>query len=425
MKKVLRLKTEFERIVEKADEILIASAMITDFGLSFFDKRDQDTLFQVLVGIDLPTQPSALQKMFDNKVEARVHNIKGQFFHPKVYMFRLDDSWLAYIGSGNCTQGGLERNIEMSVKVEDEDTVEELIKWFGIYFDKHGEELTQDFIDEYTVMFNARRDLEADLKAKIKNFKNETGVSKGRRKLSDYNFSGQFFQFEHYNAFTGTKPITDSPETRKERLVVQEKLLELHQELYPLMQKRGWQVYEHHMSQHVTSSYMHNERASKELTAIWLHYGRSEPELEAYQNAYGDNMTSLYHMRLEVLITKNHLWVELRVGKRDGSYPDREFIRKQLKTNPKFSTSYFNLIKALNKEFTVTIADEYVHVNEFKDEEDLKEFTLKDNPRRYYYRIGREYQPDDKAISEQNIVSTIMEDFEKLYPLYQLLKHSL
>ena len=89
MKKVLRLKTEFERIIKRADEILIASAMITDFGLSLFDNRDQDALFQVLVGIDLPTQPLALQKMFDNKVEARVHNIKGQFFHPKVHYLHV------------------------------------------------------------------------------------------------------------------------------------------------------------------------------------------------------------------------------------------------------------------------------------------------------------------------------------------------
>lgn len=425
MKKVLRLKTEFEKIVNSADEILLATAMMTDYGLSLFDNRDEDSLFQVLVGIDLPTQPSTLQKMLDNGIEAKVHNIKGQFFHPKVYLFKKADNWIAFVGSGNCTHGGLERNIEMSIKVEDEETVEELIKWFNIYFDKHGQELTQDFIDDYAVMFNARKDLEADLNTKIKFFKNETGVSKGRRKLSDYNFSAQFFQFQHYNAFSGTKPITDSPEARKERLVVQEKLLELHEELYPLMQKKGWEVYEHHMSQHITSSYMHNERASKELTAIWLHYGRSESELEAYQKAYGDNMTSLYHMRLEVLITKNHLWVELRVGKRDGSYPDREYIKTQLKTNSSFVTNYYNLVEALDKEYTVTIADEYIHVNDFKDKEDLKEFTLQDNPSRYYFRIGREYQPDDKAISEKTIVSTIMSDFEKLYPLYQLLKHSL
>src|SRR5690606_16475334 len=137
MKKVLRLKTEFERIVKSADEILVATAMITDYGLSLFDSRDEDALFQILVGIDLPTQPSTLQKMFDNTVDVKVHNIKGQFFHPKVYLFKINDSWVAFVGSGNCTQGGLERNIEMSVKVEDEDTVEELIKWFGIYFDKH------------------------------------------------------------------------------------------------------------------------------------------------------------------------------------------------------------------------------------------------------------------------------------------------
>ena len=85
-------------------------------------------------------------------------------------------------------------------------------------------------------------------------------------------------------------------------MLVQEKLLELHEELYPLMQNQGWKVYEHHMSRHITSSYMHNERASKELTALWLHYGRSEQELEDYQKAYGDDMTSLFHMRSEVLI---------------------------------------------------------------------------------------------------------------------------
>lgn len=170
---------------------------------------------------------------------------------------------------------------------------------------------------------------------------------------------------------------------------------------------------------------MHNERASKELTALWLHYGRSEQELEDYQKAFGDDMTSLFHMRLEVLITKNHLWVELRVGKKDGSYPDRHFIREQLNTNPKFLNKYYELVKALDREYTITIADEYVNVKDFEGEDDLKQFTLQDNPKRYYFRIGREYQPDDKAISEQNILSTIMVDFEQLYPLYQLLKHNL
>ncbi|HBY69326.1 MAG TPA: hypothetical protein DEG69_17195 [Flavobacteriaceae bacterium] len=134
-------------------------------------------------------------------------------------------------------------------------------------------------------------------------------------------------------------------------------------------------------------------------------------------------MTSLYHMRLEILILKDHLWVELRVGKNDGSYPDRQYIREQLKSNPAFVNTYYNLIKKLDSTFTVTIADEEVPKSDFEDAQDLKEFTLQDNPKFYYFRIGRLYKPDDKAISDNNIVTTVINDFEKLYPLYQLFKH--
>ena len=425
MQKVLRLKSEFERIVHRADEILVASAMLTSDGLGYFDNRKKDCIFNVLVGIDLPTHPIALQKLLDEGIDAKVHNIKGQFFHPKVYLFRNNEHWTGFVGSGNCTRGGIESNLEMTLKTEDENVTADLVKWFNLYYQKHGTNLTQEFIDDYEVLFSARKDLEEELRASVSSFKNETGVSKGRRKLSDYVFTNQFFQLEHYNAFTGRKPILDTPEARQERLKVQEKLLELHEILYPEIQKRGWDVYEHHMSQHVTSSFRHNERASKVIDAIWLHYGRSEEELRLYQEAYGENMTSLFHMRLEVLVFKSHLWVEVRIGKRDGSYPDREYVREQLKNNPEFLTQYFDLIKNLDKEFRVCVANEEEGVHDFEGEEDLKEFTLKDNPRLYYFRIGREYQPDDKAISNQNIVSTIMNDFEKLYPIYQLFKHSL
>ncbi|KAA2215745.1 phospholipase D family protein [Maribacter flavus] len=425
MQKVLRLKSEFERIVRRADEILVASAMLTLDGLNYFERRKPECIFNILVGIDLPTQPKALQKLLDNGIDAKIYNIKGQFFHPKVYLFRIGEQWTGFVGSGNCTKGGIESNLEMTLKTEDQDTLIELAEWFDLYFEKHGTPLTQEFIDEYVVHYSARKELEEELAAKVSKFKNETGVSKGRRKLSDYVFTDQFFQFEHYNAFTGSKPILDTPEARQERFKVQEKLLDLHEKLYPEIQKRGWKVYEHHMPQHITSSYWHNERASKELTALWLHYGRSEEELDAYQKAYGDNMTSLFHMRLEVLVFKSHLWIELRVGKRDGSHPDRGYIREQLKSNEVFTSEYFRLLQELDPPFTLTIANEEVPVHDFEDKEDLKQFTLQDNPGKYYFRIGREYQPDDKAISNQHIVGTIMNDFEKLYPIYQLFKHSL
>lgn len=422
MTKVLKLETEFKKFIRKADEICIAVAMMTDYGLSLFEDRDEDCTLEVLVGYDLPTQPSALQKLIDTKVATKIYDVKNHFFHPKVYLFRIEEEWIAFVGSGNCTKGGLNANIEMSLKIEDEDTVDDLLNWYETYYNL-GTILTQKWLDEYKLFYTERRDKEQQLQSLTKQFKKVTGVTKGAVALKDYDFTGQFFTFKHYDAFTAPKPILDEPGPIKERLEVRNKLVELHNRIYPLIDKKGWKVYAHHQSQHLTSSFRHNERASSNLNAIWLHYGRSEEELEEYKNQYGDNMTSLYHMRLEILILKDYLWVELRVGKNDGSYPDRDYIKKQLKSNPDFAQQYYQLIKGLDKSFTITIADEEVPVNDFTDATDLKEFTLQDNPKIYYFRIGRIYRPDDKTISNNNIVTTIMNDFEKLYPLYHLFKH--
>lgn len=421
---MLRLETEFKNFIQKADEICIAVAMLTDYGLQLFDDRHEDCAFEIIVGYDLPTQPSALQKLIDENVETKIYDVKKQFFHPKLYLFRLNEDWTAFLGSGNCTKGGLLTNIELSLKIEDSDAVQELLDWYETYF-KLGTTLEQEWLDEYSLFYAERSDKEKELQSITNQFKKATGVNKGKVSLPDYDFTGQFFTFKHYNAFTAPKPILDEPGTIAERLEVRRKLEELHNRIYPLMHKKGWNVYAHHQSQHLTSSFRHNERASSSLNAIWLHYGRSEEELEGYKDAFGENMTSLYHMRLEILILKDHLWVELRVGKNDGSYPDRQYIRKQLKTNKAFTNRYYELIKNLDKEFSVTVADYEFPVNDFKDADDLKEFTLKDNPKFYYFRIGRLYKPDDKAISDRNIVTAVINDFEKLYQLYQLFKHSI
>ncbi len=422
MKKILRLESEFKNFIRKADEICIAVAMLTDYGLQLFDHRDEDCTFEILVGYDLPTQPSALQKLLDDKVETKIYDVKNQFFHPKLYLFRVNENWTAFIGSGNCTKGGLRTNIELSLKIEDPDAVQELLDWFMTYY-KLGTNLQQEWLDEYSLFYAERSDKEKELQSITKQFKKATGVTKGKVALSDYDFTGQFFTFKHYDAFTAPKPILDEPGPIAERLEVRSRLEELHNRIHPLMDKKGWQVYPHHQSQHLTSSFRHNERASSSLNAIWLHYGRSEEELQQYKEAYGEDMTSLYHMRLEILILKDHLWVELRVGKNDGSYPDRQYIKEQLKKNKVFTDNYHQLIKKLDNDFTITVADEEIPVNNFKDSDNLKEFTLKDNPKFYYFRIGRIYKPDDKAISESNIATTVINDFEKLYPIYQLFKH--
>jgi len=421
--KVIRLESEFKSLVRKADEICIAVAMLTDYGLHLFDYRDEGCDLKILVGYDLPTRPSALQKLINDDISAKVYDVQNHFFHPKLYLFRVNEEWTAFIGSGNCSKGGLVSNIELSFKIDDQDAVADILEdWFNKYYNL-GTILTQEWLDQYRLFFEQRTDYEKEIRVITKQFKNSTGVIKGEVALDKYDFTGQFFKFEHYDAFTAPKPILDEPGPVKERLQVRNKLEALHAKIYPLIKEKGWEVYPHHKPQHLTSSFQHNQFAENSLTAIWLHYGRSEPELERYKKEYVDNMTSLYHMRLEILIGRGSLFTELRVGKKDGSYLDREYIKNQLKTNPNFVQRYFECIKNLDKDFYIIINGETVPVREFNESEQLKEFTLQDQPKYYYFSIGRKYRPDDKAISQNNIVATVINDFEKLYPLYQLFKH--
>ena len=90
MKKIVRLESEFKNFIRKADEIYIAVAMLSDYGLQLFGDRDEDCIFKILVGYDLPTQPSALQKLLDDAVETKIYDAKNQFFHPKLYLFRIN-----------------------------------------------------------------------------------------------------------------------------------------------------------------------------------------------------------------------------------------------------------------------------------------------------------------------------------------------
>lgn len=421
---VLRLESEFKRLIHKADEIRVAVAMLTDYGLSLFDNRDENCDFQILVGYDLPTQPSALQKLIDRKIETKIYDLKKQFFHPKVYLFRINETWTAFVGSGNCTKGGVNSNIELSYKIEDQEAINELLDWYKTYYNL-GTILNQNWLDDYRLFYKERSDKEEELKIITNQFKKTTGVLKGKINFSDYNFDNQFFGYKHYNAFTPPKPTSDKKESIDERSAVCNKLKELHEGLYPLIQKTDWNVYPHHKPEHITSSYKHHQWASEDLNAIWLHYGRSEEELKQLKDAYGENMTSLHHMRLQVMVVNEGLWIELRVGKKDGSYLDREHIRKQLKTDKEFVDQYYRLINTLDDASTIIVADDEVPVKDFKDEHQLKEFTLNDKPKFYYFRIGRLYKPDDKYISERNIVTTVINDFEKLFPLYQLFKYTL
>ena len=298
---VRKLKTELQKIVADASEIYIAAAIVSGDGLNFIlNNINASCLVSILIGIDLPTPDHVFQKLFDIKNENILFKAftKTGYFHPKLYLIKSDKSYV-FIGSGNFTTGGMEKNIELFNLSDDEDDFQEYYLWFTQYF-KIGTDVTQDWIDDYRLNYARRKEILDVDKQLSQNFKNK--LNRKPIDITSMDFSNQFFKLNHYQAFDYPKPTQRTKAADKERSIVMDQLLLLHKLLYPEIERKKWDLHHHDMPNHIISSHQHGEYTSDDLSALWLHYGRSQPELDKFKDLYGDKQSSLFHMRLQVLV---------------------------------------------------------------------------------------------------------------------------
>lgn len=154
MKITEKLGTDLQKALKNADEIWIAVALITNAGLDQIQTAIPESCIQhYLLGVDLPTSPKVLehlykQELLDSKVKVLMYLEQDEFYHPKVYLIRNGKKYSAFVGSANCTGGGLLKNIEISIYTEDAKQCKSLLKWIDTIAD-HSSRLTKDFIDSY------------------------------------------------------------------------------------------------------------------------------------------------------------------------------------------------------------------------------------------------------------------------------------
>lgn len=419
-----KLGKELELQFRDCEEIWIAAAMISDGGLNFIEKTINKYAKQnYLVGIGLPTSPSVLKKIGvdnPNNVSARVFHKAEILFHPKVYIIKSGNKLTAFVGSGNCTEGGFDKNIEVSLKTDDIDVCNGLLIWFNSQY-KQGKSITNDFIEKYNKLFENRRNrLDLD-KKDIKTLFPEIEINPQQNiSLENIDFTNQYFKRKHFEIFRGNLPSDESDFANKERQDVKRLLYKLRDKLNPKLKERKWDLHEHYEFEHIISSDKHGSRTGDELNGMWLHYGRSKPEIKDY----GEKETPLDYMRLQVIINANHVGIWNRIGKNMGSKIDRDNLKFILTENSEKAEQICLLLLSLPKDYFIHLNDETRYVNEFQNTMQLKEYLLSEKLSSYFI-IGKEYTPENTLISEQLIIDTILLDLKNLYPIYQLIKHKL
>ena len=392
----------------------IATAMISNNGWNFIQKNIlKDTEQHFLIGIDLATDPKVFEALLDNlNINARVYQTHFTF-HPKVYIFqKVDNSYVAYIGSSNTTNWGLEKNVEMNFQVNDQDECKKLLNWFDNLY-KDGYIITDDFVKEYKSKF---------INASFRNKETQLDIIKITSEITKD--KRQFFSRNHHQIFEEKYHRVNSVDLKRIRKEVREKFIVLHKIIYPQFKVCGLTDLNcHHNSREIVSRHFFNQFSGNYINAIWLHYGKSQKELSKYEN--GDLSINrpdsfINNLRLQVIIHEDSIGIWLVLGRNNGSYNDRTYFREQMK-DENIQRIFFEALKNLGNEYWMNI-ENMPSIKDIDTPELLHSFTQKESIDDYFI-IGCDIGWLDERLSNENISNTILSGFQKLYPLYQIMKH--
>ncbi|WP_282069925.1 phospholipase D-like domain-containing protein [Olleya namhaensis] len=407
------IKSNIKKELINSKSVWIASAMISYSGWSFLQKNIKKNTTQFyLIGIDLSTDPKVFESILKNlEINARVYETKYTF-HPKVYLIQKEDnSFTAFVGSSNTTSWGLEKNVEMNFQINDQSECRKLLNWFNaLYAD--GYLITQNFVDDYKLKF-----VRASIKKKeiVKDVSDiNTSLSKGK---------SQFFSMNNHEVFAPKYHRINSENLKRIRKEVSHKFKELHNIIYPQFSDYGMtDLHCHHQSREIVSRHYFNPFSGKIVNAIWLHYGKSRTQLAKYYN--GDKSTNkpdsfINNIRMQVIIHDDSIGIWLVLGRNNGSKIDRDYFRKEM-MNVSFQKKFFDAFKELGNNYWINTPNALASKH-IKTPDDLLNETQKEKLEDYFI-IGCDIDWLDKRLSFENLPKTVLEEFQKLYPLYEMMR---
>jgi hypothetical protein len=414
-----KLSIEFllQDFLKQVDECWVASALVTEWAFDLFQRKILPNAKQhYLFGVHIVSAPNAWEKLKKSIIEnpnlsARIYSKK--FFHPKFYIFSTDGNFVAFVGSGNFSKGGLSENEELFIKIQDQDLCQGLIDWFSIHYED-GHDITIGFIESCRSIYRTKSIGESESN-------NELALLIDRLNnnfnLDNIDFSGQFFDKIHHLTFAPEKIYLDNLTIKTERERVRKRMFDLHDLIIQEFPDE-WNIHQHYDTEHIVSSIDPFNHPEHKIDGIWIAYGRDRDELKRYRQ----DATPLLFMRLQVIIHYDSVGIWLMPGKKDGSVEDRTYFSSRIKNDQTFRQSFFDLLSGLGSGFFISVAGTSTQVSNFKDSSELTDFVLKDDWQFYYFVIGKNYPAGSPELSLVNIAGTVISIFSLLMPFYRLMK---
>ncbi|KAB1066131.1 restriction endonuclease PLD domain-containing protein [Salibacter halophilus] len=414
---ILNLKKELEQLLPKAQQVYVASALIKKGAFSFIEGLlPEDCYRKYLIGVHLPTDPVILNQflMAHNYRVGRVV-LGSTIFHPKVYILKIDQKLVAFIGSANTTDGGLEKNVEVSARVDDQNQCNLLVDWFQEVYST-SKPITTQFVEDYKKFFDRSKQRAYREKADLNDF-----LSKEPLTTNTQVDDNQFFKQEHFDAYQSIYWNDYGDKANEQRKKVKEKFKQLHYSIVDRFNEfHLHDLHPHYHPQNIVSSHIYRKNfTNKDLASMWLHYGFSKDELQGG--------SFLNHPRIQIILRPNKIGIWLVVGKdKKGGIAERVRFKK-LMQEKEFRELFYMKLNELNDDYWIQPSDlsggKYL-IGNINSSSQLYKITRDDDYKKYFV-IGRDYDPNNLSFSEENITDKVLTEFSNLYPLYLVFKGNL
>ena len=236
-----QLVTRIQKELGSAREFKIATAMVSKAGVKWLSQSLEQCLDKggngrILIGVDLPSDPNAIEELDDRAAEyprqlklKYFRPLKSRIFHPKLFLFTKSNGKVsAIIGSSNLTGGGLAENYEANILVQSGAITDELVEYFDEHFEgAYSSDVTSEWIAEYRREWAKRK----KLIERLRRLRQKTQVA-ARKKSRNLHLPKRIKGY--HIAFTGG--ISDWPRTKK---------------LYPLVKRLGGHIVE---AEHISNA---------------------------------------------------------------------------------------------------------------------------------------------------------------------------
>lgn len=164
---------QFKAELARASEFCFGMALVTKSGLDLIRSSidlclERGGRGRVLFGVDLPTEPAAIEALCEIKAqykrnfELRRFQPGKRFFHPKFAIFSgKTGAHTAIIGSSNLTGEGLSANYETNVLVDDRRVARQFFDYFEEHFQgAHAKAVDRFWLDQYRHLWTERKNAE-------------------------------------------------------------------------------------------------------------------------------------------------------------------------------------------------------------------------------------------------------------------------